>query len=214
MRQPLTYFLDQSYPFTVTSDPDGGFFISYPDLPGCITQVAALAEVGPAADEIRKLWLETAFRHGMDIPLPRSDAGYSGKFVVRLPRNLHRRLAQSAQQDGVSLNQYVVNLLATNDADQRVLRGLDVVNRKLEDIHARLEAGIFPRLAQRRAGLSSSGSDHAEETGRQHVPSIMPGGASMEDVFHALLKSLAVGDTQGVKAEDDSETPRHSEISG
>ena len=139
MRQPLTFFLDQRYPFTVTSEPDGGFFIAYPDLPGCMTQVATSAEIGPAADEIRMLWLETAYQQGLDIPLPSDGPGYSGKFVVRLPRHLHRRLAQSAEHDGVSLNQYVVSLLAMNDADQHVQRGLDILQRQLENVQARLE---------------------------------------------------------------------------
>ncbi|MGH2616647.1 MAG: type II toxin-antitoxin system HicB family antitoxin [Thermomicrobiales bacterium] len=73
--QPLSFFLNQLYSFTVTPDPDGGYFISYPDLPGCISQVDEPGEIGPAADEIRILWLETAYEHGMTIPLPRHGPG-------------------------------------------------------------------------------------------------------------------------------------------
>ena len=130
--QPLSYFLEQHYPFSVTPDPDGGFFISFPDLPGCITQVDRPSEIGPAADEIRILWLETAHEQGFDIPLPQGGAEYSGKFVVRVPRHLHRRLAESAALDGVSLNQYVVSLLATNDALSRVERRLTETDRRID----------------------------------------------------------------------------------
>jgi antitoxin HicB len=70
--QPLSFYLGLCYPFTVTPDPDGSYFIAYPDLPGCITQVEAPAEIGPAAEEIRVLWLETAHDLGVTIPLPRS----------------------------------------------------------------------------------------------------------------------------------------------
>lgn len=155
MRQPLAFFLEQSYPYAVTPDPDGGFFISYPDLPGCVTQVDTLTEIGPAAEEIRALWLETAHDHGVDIPLPREGEGFSGKFLVRLPRSLHRRLARSAEHDGVSLNQYVISLLATNDALARVERRLahaEPVGTPDRDARGR---------STRRASLSVVGSDLA-----------------------------------------------------
>lgn len=125
MQQPLSFFLEQDYPFIVTPDPDGGYFLSYPDLPGCMTQVDSASDIAAAAEDIRSLWLESAHAHNLEIPLPKGTAGYSGKFLVRVPRSLHRRLAQSAEQEGVSLNQYVVSLLTTNDALSRIERRLD-----------------------------------------------------------------------------------------
>ncbi|MBI3160710.1 MAG: toxin-antitoxin system HicB family antitoxin [Chloroflexi bacterium] len=38
---------------------------------------------------------------------------YPGKFVVRVAKSLHRRLAEAAAEDDVSLNQYVVTALAS-----------------------------------------------------------------------------------------------------
>jgi antitoxin HicB len=70
VRQPLSYFLEQNYLYTVTPDPDGGFFVAFPELPGCMTQVENSSEIVSAADEIRALWMETAYAHEMDIPLP------------------------------------------------------------------------------------------------------------------------------------------------
>jgi antitoxin HicB len=75
--QPLSFFLNQLYSFTVTPDPEGGYFIAYPDLPGCMSQVEAPGEIGPAAEEIRILWIETAYDLGMTIPLPRYGPGLS-----------------------------------------------------------------------------------------------------------------------------------------
>lgn len=116
---PLTFYLDLAYPFTVTAEEEGGYFIEYPDLPGCMTQVEDAAEIGAAAEEIRRLWLETAHDHRMDIPLPRPDDAWSGRFVVRLPRSLHRQLSESAAREGVSLNAWVTALLAREDALSR-----------------------------------------------------------------------------------------------
>lgn len=42
------------------------------------------------------------------------EAQYSGKIVLRMPRNLHRILAEQAEHEDVSLNQYMVSLLSFN----------------------------------------------------------------------------------------------------
>lgn len=58
-------------------------------------------------EEARQLWIETAYESDKrEIPLPMVEQEYSGKFVLRIPKSLHRRLAEAAQADGVSLNQY------------------------------------------------------------------------------------------------------------
>lgn len=107
----LEHYLALEYPYTVVPD-EGSYFIKFPDLPGCMTQVEDPAEIGAMADEIRILWLETTHEEGMSIPEPSYVSGYSGKFVVRLPKSLHRSLAENAQREGSSLNAYVTYLLA------------------------------------------------------------------------------------------------------
>jgi predicted HicB family RNase H-like nuclease len=44
---------------------------------------------------------------GEDIPEPLAVRRYSGRFVVRVPEEIHRRLAISAAESGVSLNRLV-----------------------------------------------------------------------------------------------------------
>jgi predicted HicB family RNase H-like nuclease len=68
------------------------------------------------AEEARTLWIETEYEAGEEIPLPSYPPEYSGKFNLRLPKSLHAQLAQSAEREGVSLNQYVVMLLAAAEA--------------------------------------------------------------------------------------------------
>jgi predicted HicB family RNase H-like nuclease len=45
-------------------------------------------------------------------PPPLSTKPYSGKFVVRVPPEVHRRLAMKAAQEGVSLNRLVSSKLS------------------------------------------------------------------------------------------------------
>src|SRR2546430_522885 len=126
-RRPLADYLAMAYPFNVIADPDGGYVVEFPDLSGCMTQVESIEEVGPMAEEIRRLWIETAYEHLDEIPLPSFPEEYSGRFVVRLARSLHRSLAQAAELQEVSLNQYVASLLARADAQEQVLRRLEAI---------------------------------------------------------------------------------------
>lgn len=37
---------------------------------------------------------------------------YSGKFLLRIPKSLHKRLVEEAKREGISLNQYIIYKLA------------------------------------------------------------------------------------------------------
>ena len=84
-RMTLNEYLALEYPFNVMADPDGGYVIVFPDLPGCMTVADDVDEIGPMAEDARVGWIESAYEHGMDIPLPSQPETYSGKFNVRLP---------------------------------------------------------------------------------------------------------------------------------
>ena len=51
--------------------------------------------------------------NGEPVPEPIADQAYSGKFVTRIPPELHRALAIEAAEAGVSLNRLVSFRLAT-----------------------------------------------------------------------------------------------------
>lgn len=142
----LDDYLALTYPFNVFADHEiGGYVVTFPDLPGCTTHVERVDEVGAMAEEIRKLWILTEYEDGEDIPLPSEPPVHSGKFIVRAPRSLHHQLVMSAEREGVSLNQYVVSLLARGDASYQVEQRLvslceqvGDVQRKMQDIDSRL----------------------------------------------------------------------------
>ncbi len=49
---------------------------------------------------------------GPESPEPRAQSGYSGRLLLRMPRTLHAELADAAERDGTSLNQFIVGTLA------------------------------------------------------------------------------------------------------
>jgi len=111
-RKPLEFYLDLKYSITITPDVTGGYVAEIEDLPGCFTQGETLEETYANMEEARRLWLESAYEDDLDIPLPRDLEHYSGKFFIRTPKSLHRALAQLAEREGVSLNQFLVATLS------------------------------------------------------------------------------------------------------
>ncbi|MFN9173551.1 MAG: type II toxin-antitoxin system HicB family antitoxin [Synechocystis sp.] len=51
--------------------------------------------------------------NGETLPEAIAERQYSGKFQVRIPPELHRRLVMEAAEENVSLNRYVSNKLAS-----------------------------------------------------------------------------------------------------
>ena len=68
------------------------------------------------AQDAKKAWIKTALEDGIEIHEPDSLEDYSGRFKLRIPRSLHRSLAEHSQREGISMNQYCVYLLSRNDA--------------------------------------------------------------------------------------------------
>src|SRR5690606_15924689 len=90
----------------------GGWLASVPDLPGCHGDGDSPETALQDAQAAIEAWPATAREFGDQIPPPGNDAAYSGQWRVRVPRSLHRRLAQRAEQEGVSLNTLTATLLA------------------------------------------------------------------------------------------------------
>ena len=88
----------------------------YPDLPGCITCSETIEGAVANAIDAKKAWLEAALEQGIEIFDPADVSNYSGQFKLRLPKSLHRDLSLHARQEGISMNQYCLYLLAKNDA--------------------------------------------------------------------------------------------------
>lgn len=113
----LNDYMAMSYRMEIVEDKDeGGFVVTYPDLPGCITCGKTIESAVANAADAKKAWLEAALEEGIEIQEPDSLEDYSGQFKLRIPRSLHRMLAEHSKREGISMNQYCVYLLSRNDA--------------------------------------------------------------------------------------------------
>lgn len=132
----LDTFLKLEYPVTIYRAPEGGYVAEIEDLPGCLTEAETLEEAFERIDDTRRAWIELAYEDGMQIPLPRTENEYSGKFITRVSKSLHRRLVEQAEHEGISLNQYVECMLTSGITLQEVR--IDIKNT-LEQLR-----GTFP----------------------------------------------------------------------
>lgn len=85
------------------------------ERPGCITCGETIESAVANAVDAKKAWLEAALEEGIEISEPDGLEAYSGQFKLRVPRSLHRALAEHSKREGISMNQYCVYLLSKND---------------------------------------------------------------------------------------------------
>ncbi len=119
-KKTLNYYLNQRYPIQLiqlTDNDGGGWNASIPQL-GSYTFQGDGDTIETALENLdaaKREFFQLAIDRGIELPDPISEneENYSGKFVVRVPKNLHRSLSEAATENECSLNQYVVSLLSS-----------------------------------------------------------------------------------------------------
>ena len=104
--------MQRPYRKVISPLSEGGFLIRVPDLPGCQADGDTEAEALVEIEEAMLAWLESVLLDGDPVPEPTGISEYSGRVLVRMPRSLHRRLIERAEDEGVSANQLAVAILA------------------------------------------------------------------------------------------------------
>jgi len=116
VNRDLEFYLKHEYSISLrplTEEEGGGWLAEIPDLPGCISDGETPEEALKNLESAKRTWLKTALKRGQEIPLPKPrEEEYSGRLTLRMPRSFHRRLAQTAEREGTSLNQLILNLLS------------------------------------------------------------------------------------------------------
>jgi|HubBroStandDraft_6_1064221.scaffolds.fasta_scaffold58962_2 antitoxin HicB len=104
-----------SLPFTIVlkKDDEGDYVSRIEELPGCVAHGSSEVEAVQQLRRMQQLWIRDCLEAGDKIPEPKEEQGLpSGKWVQRVPRGVHKRLAEKAKSEGVSLNQLVTTILA------------------------------------------------------------------------------------------------------
>ena len=107
MRLPYNFIIQH------IDDESGSYYYGRVlELDGCQSTGNTFQEAYNDLQEAMEGYIESKLENGFDVPFPRVMEDFSGKFVVRIPKSLHQRLAIEAAEEGVSLNQYTLYKLA------------------------------------------------------------------------------------------------------
>jgi predicted RNase H-like HicB family nuclease len=124
MVKNLKYYMQLKYPTQLTEIPaedGGGYLIDIPLLKGCISDGETITEALKNIEEAKEEWFAYMLENNLSIPEPADISKYSGKFVVRIPKSLHKTISEQSRMEGLSLNQYVANSLAYVAGQKKVL---------------------------------------------------------------------------------------------
>ena len=98
----------------LTPEDGGGYLITFPDLPGCMSDGETEAEALTNARDAFSVWVSARAHMGKSIPKPtrHGETAEPVRMMQRLPRSLHSSLVVRARAEGTSLNTLVTMLLA------------------------------------------------------------------------------------------------------
>ena len=108
-------YLKLPYTFQIQKieDESGSYYHGrIAELDGCQSTGETFDEAYECLQEALEGYIELKLERGLSIPIPKTEEDYSGKFILRVPKSLHHRLAIEAQREGVSLNQYALYKLS------------------------------------------------------------------------------------------------------
>jgi len=121
MNESIDYYMSLNYKIEIVEDRDeGGFALSCPELLGCFTCAETIEGGLEMLEDAKKSWFTACIEDNIPIPEPTHANEYSGQFKLRIPKSLHKTLAERSRQEGISMNQYCLYLLSS---------GLDIVRK-------------------------------------------------------------------------------------
>jgi antitoxin HicB len=149
----LSYYLSLRYPIEAQESEGGGYFVTHPDLDGCMAEGATLEEAVANLADSRELWIEARLAGGYTVPEPVSEE-YSGRVSLRMTPELHGQLVRIAERRAVSLNLLLNSVLAVYAGGAEPL--LDTIH-ELKATVADLRAAASPVSSPRPSGSSGQG---------------------------------------------------------
>jgi len=118
MEKNVEYYMNLNYPIEIIKikeEEGGGFQASIPLLGkyAFLGDGETIAEAVANLTETKKYLFQKYLEQDIPIPEPQEDEEkeYSGKFILRIPAELHRYLSLEARKNKTTLNQYCLYLL-------------------------------------------------------------------------------------------------------
>lgn len=114
MNKDINYYLSLPYNIylqSISEEDGGGWLARIEELEGCIADGETPNEAISNLESAKRDWIEFCLEEGLDIPEPKEDINYSGKFTLRVSKSIHKQLVETADKEGISLNALVNNYI-------------------------------------------------------------------------------------------------------
>lgn len=109
-------YLALPYHVTLVRDGDGDdgpWVAQVEELAGCTSRAETAEQAASGIQQAMSDWITEALREGREVPEPKPVDEHSGRLLLRMPRTLHAELTRLAEREGVSLNQFITDALAS-----------------------------------------------------------------------------------------------------
>ena len=109
-------YLALPYHVTLVRDGDGEngpWVAQVEELAGCTSRAETAEQAASGIQQAMSDWISEALREGREVPEPKPVDEHSGRLLLRMPRTLHAELTRLAEREGVSLNQFITDALAS-----------------------------------------------------------------------------------------------------
>jgi antitoxin HicB len=109
-------YLALPYHVTLVRDgdgEDGPWVAQVEELAGCTSRAETAEQAASGIQQAMSDWITEALREGREVPEPKPVDEHSGRLLLRMPRTLHAELTRLAEREGVSLNQFITDALAS-----------------------------------------------------------------------------------------------------
>ena len=113
------------------SKEDKGYIAVCPEFPGLSAWGETAADAIKEAHVALELYIEEYEESGVALPEPTSIGDFSGQTRLRMPSSLHATLARRAEEEGVSLNTYMVFCLSHAAGEDDAGRRFETVAMQL-----------------------------------------------------------------------------------
>jgi antitoxin HicB len=132
LKKKVEYYMDLPYTMTVKRYDDQGvyYLAGFVELPDLFMTGATPEEAVKELLVEKPEYFEECIKRGFNIPVPLSAHKYSGKLNFRMPKRLHEKVATIAENEGVSINQYLLSVVSEAVGSDKVLSIPEKVSSK------------------------------------------------------------------------------------
>ena len=117
----------------LSEDDGGGWLAEVVEFPGCMSDGETPEEAIRNLEGAKEAWISVSLEKGYPIPVPvvEPEPEYNGRITVRLPKSLHRKIAEAAKNDGMSLNSYLLYLVSENHVSSVANKALQICQKAM-----------------------------------------------------------------------------------